>query len=413
MGARPWKTARWFVSEWNYLPDAVRELSFAEKIEVHDTTLRDGEQQAGVVFNKEDKVRIAAKLAEAGVHRIEAGMPAVSPTDEAAIREIVKLGLGAKIFAFSRCMIEDIKRAADCGIDGIVVEIPSSEHIIEHAYNWPLEKALDLSIEATQYARDLGLYTVFFPIDATRTNLTQYLNLIERVAAEGHMDALALVDTFGTLSPHAVPYFVKETRERIKKPLEAHFHMDLGHGVSNTIIALALGVERMHTTVSGIGERAGNTPMEDTVLSLLMLYGRDIGIKTERFTELSQLVLGLAGVQIPPNRQIVGERLFHVESGIITDWLRNCGDEHATEVFPYRWDAVGQSPPKVVLGKGSGLASIDYWLNHIGIEVSDEARTEILTEVKRFSLQTKRLLDETEFGRIVAQVTEQRRVEKS
>ena len=406
MNDQPWKTDQWFVSPWNYLTDAARDFSFADKIEVHDITLRDGEQQAGVAFNKEDKVRIAAKLAEAGVHRIEAGMPAVSPADEAAIREIVKLGLGAKIFAFSRCMVQDIKRAADCGVDGVVVEIPSSEHIIEYAYKWPLEKAIDLSIEATQYARDLGLYTVFFPIDATRAEVNQYLNLIERVATEGHMDALALVDTFGTLSPHAVPYFVKKTRERIKKPLEAHFHMDFGHGVSNTIIALAAGAEVMHTTVSGIGERAGNTPMEDAVLSLLMLYGRDIGVKTECFTELSRLVLGLAGVQIPSNRQIVGDRLFDVESGIITGWLCNCGDEHVTEVFPYRWEVVGQSSPAVALGKGSGMPSVDYWLDQLGLDASDDERTEILAQVKRRSLETKALLNEAEFRRIVEKVTD-------
>ena len=407
MTDQPWKTDQWFVSSWNYLADAAQEFGFAEKIEVHDITLRDGEQQAGVVFSKEDKVRIAAKLAEAGVHRIECGMPAVSPADEAAIREIVRLGLGARVFAFSRCMIEDIERAVDCGVDGVVVEIPSSEHIIEYAYRWPLEKAIDLSIEATQYARDLGLYTVFFPIDATRADVTQYLNLIERVATEGHMDALALVDTFGTLSPHAIPYFVKRTRERIKKPLEAHFHMDFGHGVSNTIIALASGVEVMHTTVSGIGERAGNTPMEDTVLSLLMLYGQDIGIKTESFTELSQLVLGLASVQVPSNRQIVGERLFDVESGIITDWLRNCGDEHATELFPYRWEVVGQSPPTAVLSKGSGMASIGYWLDRLGIVVREEDHAAILADVKRHSLEAKGLLDEADFRRIVARVTGQ------
>ena len=404
MTDQPWKTDQWFVSPWNYLPEVTKEFSFADKVEVHDITLRDGEQQAGVVFNKEDKVRIAAKLAEAGVHRIEAGMPAVSPDDEAAIREIVKMHLGVKIFAFSRCMREDIKRAADCGVDGVVVEIPSSEHIIQYAYRWPLEKAIDLSISATSYARELGLYTVFFPIDATRADMGQYLNLIERVSTEGHMDALALVDTFGTLSPHAVPYFVEKTRERIKKPLETHFHMDFGHGVSNTILALASGVEVMHTTVSGIGERVGNTPMEDTVLSLLMLYGKDIGIKTEYFKELSDMVLEMAGVSIPSNRQIVGDRVFDIESGIITDWLRNCGDQYPTELFPYIWDVVGQSPPQAVLGKGSGLPSVELWLNRLGLTADEEEKKEILAQVKHLSLNHKRLLNEEEFRQIVEQV---------
>jgi isopropylmalate/homocitrate/citramalate synthase len=371
---------------------------------VHDITLRDGEQQAGVVFNKDDKIRIAAKLAEAGVHRIEAGMPAVSPDDEAAIKEIVKMDLGIEVFAFSRCMKQDIRRAADCGVEGVVVEIPSSEHIIEYAYQWPLEKAIDLSISATGYAHELGLYTVFFPIDATRADMHQYLNLIERVATEGHMDALALVDTFGTLSPHAVPYFVEETRRRIDKPLETHFHMDFGHGVSNTILALASGVEVMHTTVSGVGERAGNTPMEDTVLSLLVQYGKDIGIKTEHFTELSRLVLELAGVSIPSNRQIVGNRLFEIESGIITDWLRNCGDEYPTEVFPYHWDVVGQPPPMAVLGKGSGLPSVEYWLDRLGLEADEEERKELLTQVKAFSLECKKLLSEDDFRQVFERV---------
>ena len=353
---QPWKTDDWFVSPWNYLPEVTKDFNFADKIIVHDVTLRDGEQQAGIVFNREDKVRIAAKLAEAGVHRIEAGMPAVSPDDEAAIRQIVKMNLDTQVFAFSRCMKDDIKRAVDCGVEGVIVEIPSSEHIIEYAYGWPLEKAIDLSISATKFAHEQGLYVIFFPIDATRADMTQYLNLIERVATEGHMDSLALVDTFGSLSPHAVPYFVQKTRERIGKTLETHFHMDFGHGVSNTIIALASGVEVMHTTVTGIGERAGNTPMEDVVLSLLMLYGKDIGLKTEKFTELSQLVLGLAGVSIPSNRQIVGDRLFDIESGIITDWLRNCGGDRPTELFPYLWNVVGQKPPVAVLGKGQWLA---------------------------------------------------------
>ena len=110
-------------------------------------------------------------LAEAGVHRIEAGMPVVSPSDTAAIKEIVKRNLGPQIFAFSRCMVDDVKRAVDCGVKGIVMEVPSSTHIIKYAYKWPLEKAIDLSIESTAYAHAQGLEVVFFPIDFSRAEM--------------------------------------------------------------------------------------------------------------------------------------------------------------------------------------------------------------------------------------------------
>jgi len=162
----PWKTNNWFVSPWNYLPEVTRDFQPPKQVKIHDITLRDGEQQAGITFTKDDKIRIAEKLAEAGVHRIEAGMPAVSPQDEAALREIVKRNLGPEIFCFSRCMVDDVKRAADCGVKGVVMEIPASKHLIEHAYQWPLEKAIDLSIKATRVAKEMGLYTVFFTIDA-------------------------------------------------------------------------------------------------------------------------------------------------------------------------------------------------------------------------------------------------------
>jgi hypothetical protein len=126
MSQEPWKTDKWFVSPWNFT-NAVREqLHFPKQVKFHDITLRDGEQQSGVIFTKDDKIKIAEALAAAGVHRIEAGMPVVSPSDTAAIKEIVKRKLGPKIFAFSRCMVDDVKRAVDCGVDGIVMEVPSS-----------------------------------------------------------------------------------------------------------------------------------------------------------------------------------------------------------------------------------------------------------------------------------------------
>jgi isopropylmalate/homocitrate/citramalate synthase len=398
----PYKTEKWYVSPWNYAKEVTRHFNFPRKIQIHDVSLRDGEQQAGIEFTKDEKIRIAEALAEAGVHRIEAGMPAVSKQDEAAIRELAKRDLGGtKVFAFSRCMVEDVKRAADCGVSGIVVEIPCSEHIIEYAYRWPLQKALDLAIEATRCAKELGLYTVFFPIDASRADIDWFLDTIEKVATEGHMDALGLVDTFGGLSPSAVEYMVRKTKERINKPLETHFHDDFGLGAANTILALAAGAEVAHTTITSIGERAGNAAYEDVVLSLLTMYGIDLGIKTEHFCKISKMMRELARIEIPPNRPIVGESLYNIESGIITGWLSNCGTEHALELAPFRWDLVGQTPPKSVLGKGSGMASVELWLAKIGISATQEQKTELLYAVKQKSLEKKGLLDEHEFRVLV------------
>src|SRR3990172_6678370 len=367
MGQTPWMTHDWFVSPWNFLPEVRAAQRFAPQIRIHDVTLRDGEQQAGVVFAVEDKIRIAEALAEVGVHRIEAGIPAVSPADESAVRDIVKRNLGPQIYAFSRCMVDDVKRAVDCGVSGVVMEVPSSEHIIKYAYQWPLEKAIDLSIESTAYAHSQGLEVVFFPIDFTRADIGWVLDLITRVGTEGHMDALALVDTFGVTSPHAMQYFVRQVKSRINKRLEAHFHMDFAMGVANTIMALAEGVEVMHTTVLGIGERAGNVPMEETVMALLTMYGVDVGLDYTKLTPLANLVQKLTGHLVPLNKPIVGSSLYKIESGIIASWFKNCGEKFATELFPIRWNAVGQPPAEVVMGKGSGIDSVNLWLQQLGM----------------------------------------------
>ena len=331
-------------------------------------------------------------------------MPAVSKYDAQAVRDIVKLKLPAEIFAFSRCMVEDVKRAVDTGVKGIVMEVPASEHIIKHAYQWSLEKAVDLSIEATRYAKSQGLYVVFFPIDASRAEMGWYLNTMERVATEGHMDALALVDTFGVLSPHAVGYFVRESQKRIKKPLETHFHMDFGMGVANTIIALAAGAQVVHSTISGIGERAGNVPTEDTLIALLTMYGVETGIQTEHLTKLSRYVRKIAKVAMPANRQIVGDNVYDIESGIIASWYKNVGAEHMLEVFPIHWNLVGQRPARVVLGKNSGLDSIKMHLQRIRVKATEEQVNELVLRVKSASLKNKGLVEDAEFRKIVKAV---------
>jgi len=398
----PWMTDRWFTSPHNFADEVQQALHFPRQIQFHDITLRDGEQQTGVVFTTDDKIRIAEKLAEVGVHRIEAGLPTVSKADEDAIKAIVRRKLGPKIFAFSRCMVPDIKRAVDCGVEGVVVEIPSSKHIIELAYEWPLQKAIDLSVEATKFAHEQRLQVVFFPIDATRAEPDWFVRLIEEVATHGHMDALVLVDTFGGSSPHAIQYFTRFVQSRIKKPLEAHFHDDFGMAVANTLMALSLGVEVAHVTVSSLGERAGNCALEDLALALLTLYGTDTGLRYEKFRELSKLVQELAGIELPPNRPVVGDLLFKVESGIIATWLARLKDKRPVELFPFHWELAGHAPAEIVLGKGSGRDSILYMLGEMGrvVKPDDPRVDEILARVKDRSLQTKGLLSRDEFRAI-------------
>ena len=404
----PWKTDNWFVGEWNYLEEVTKGFTPPKQVRIHDITLRDGEQQAGVTFTKDDKIRIAEKLAEVGVHRIEAGMPAVSPNDEAAIREIVKRKLGPEIFSFARCMAEDVKRSADCGVDGVCLEIPSSGHLIERAYKWPLDKAVDLSIQATLAAKEAGLYTVFFTIDATRADMTWLLNLVEKVATEGHMDALALVDTFGVLSPHGASYFTRKVKERIKKPLEIHFHADFGMAVANTIMAVVGGAEVIHSTVTGIGERAGNTPMEETVMALLTLYGIDVGIKYDKLNELSKMVIDMSGTKIADNRPFIGDGAYDIESGIITSWFRNTFEQYPTQIYPVRPDFVGHRAPQILMGKKSGIDNVAIWAERAGISLDADETMDALIQIKQLAHDQKRPLTEDEFKTIALAVKDKK-----
>ena len=401
MTETPWKTHNWHTSPWNFEPEVTAEWKFPEKIQVHDVTLRDGEQQAGLAFNYDDKIRIAEGLAEAGVHRIEAGMPVVSKDDAKVVQELAKRDFGPKIYSFARCMVDDVKRAVDAGVSGVIMEVPASPHLIELGYRWELDRAIDLSIESTKFAHEQGLEVVFFPIDFTRSDLKWVCDLIERVGVEGHMDGLALVDTMGATSIHAMQYFVRTMKSRFPdKPLEAHFHMDFGLGIANTIMALSEGVEVIQSTVLGLGERAGNVPMEETVMALLTLYNIDIGIKTEQLKPLADMVAEISGAIVPKNRPIVGDDLFKVESGIIATWLLNCGNEHQTEVVPFRPSMVGQSEPEAVIGKGSGIDNVKHFLDKFQIKATEEQAMEVLMAVKDWGLIHKRLMKDDEFRQL-------------
>lgn len=405
----PWKTDKWFTSSWNFVEEVRKNMQFSDNIQFHDVSLRDGEQQSGLIFNKDQKIALAEKLAEVGIQRIEAGMPAVSDQDEAAIKEIVKRNLGPKIFSFARCMKEDVKRSVDCGVKNVVMEVPTSDHILKYAYKWDMQKAIDLSIESTLFAHEQGLFVSFFTIDGTRTDINTYLDLIQKIAAEGHMDELTVVDTFGGLNPHAVPYLIRKVKERIyNKPIGVHFHDDFGLGAANTIMALASGADIAHTTISGIGERAGNAPYEDIALSLLMMYGIDMELKYNKMYPLSKFIQEISGLKVRQNRGIIGDDIADIESGIIASWFQNAEEIAPLELSPYLYSITGHPEAKVTIGKMSGIPTVEIYCDQLGLKPNEEQKLEIVKAIKIKAFKKSSLLTLKEFEDIVRNIIKER-----
>ncbi len=395
---------KWWVSPSNYAEDVRSKLDFPQQVEILDTTLRDGEQQPGIIFTKQDKVRIAKKLAEVGVHRIEAGTPAVSQEDENAIREITDLNLGPKVFCFVRNMVKDMELAKDCGVDGVLAEVPGSEHLLKFGKKWTAEKAINAAIEATTAAHELGLYITFFPADSSRASIDFLLDTLQAIEEDGHMDAVALVDTFGAFSPEGAAYRVKRLRKRFSQPIEVHFHDDFAMGVATTVAGLAAGAQVCHVSVNGIGERAGGAGLEPVAMALEALYGIDTGIKTSKLKELSQLVEDLSNFKCQPNRAVVGDRIFGWETGLPSSLWLNAKDSEPLAMLPYLWTMTGQQEPEIYLGKKSGKDNLKKWLADNGLSVPEEKENELLNRVKQKSIDLKSDLSVKEFTALVDEI---------
>lgn len=389
----------WWVSPYNFV-DGVREgLEIPDKVEIHDATLRDGEQTPGVVFRKEDKVRIARMLDEAGVERIEAGMPAVSDEDFAAIKEITGLGLRARIYAFARAMTVDIDKALECGAHGVVIEIPIGYPKLKYQFKWSWEDVLRKSIDCVNYAKKRNLHTVYFPYDTTRSREEDLTYLLTRLMQEAPPDAIGVVDTMGCALPEAIKYLVRKVKKLTGLPVEIHTHNDFGMGVATELAAVTAGAEVVHSCVNGLGERTGNAALEELMVGLHILLGLKTNYRFDKIIPLSELVSSLAGVKLATNKPVLGTGNYIRESGIGVDLVMS----KPLAMFATAPRLTGREA-EIVLGKKSGKASITYMLDRLGIQnTSDEAVNEILKEVKAKGTQKKGLLTTEEFQEIVQQ----------
>lgn len=394
-----WKNDSWWASPYNDLESYRSGFTLPAKVEIHDATLRDGEQTPGVVLSPDDKVAIARLLDALGVERIEAGMPAVSADDREAIKRISTLGLKARIFSFARAMDEDVDMAKECGAHGVVIEIPTSEPKLKYQFpKWTEEEVIRRSIATVAYAKKQGLEAVYFGYDTTRANRDFLRRLYGRLIDEAAPDSIGIVDTMGCILPGAVKELVRSIKAEHKVKLEIHTHNDFGMATAISFAAMEGGAEVIHTSINGLGERTGNTALEEIIAGLQVLYGIGSQYHPELLRHTSQTVAELARFPVQVNKPVVGDSIFVRESGIGIDLVM----EKPLAMFAMDPALVGHRPG-VVLGKKSGLMSVVVKARELGRELPAGKAEAVLQAVKQLGIANKTLVADAEFRAILDQ----------
>ena len=356
-------------------------------IKVFDTTLRDGEQTPGVSLTTNEKFRIASKLDEIGIDYIEAGSAITSEGERQSIKEITNQNFNAEILSFSRPLAVDIDYCIDCDVDGVNLVVPTSDLHINEKLKTNRENLLELSNNAIDYCKDHGLIVELSAEDATRSDFdflkTVYLSGIEHGA-----DRICVCDTVGILTPDS-SFELFDKLNDIDVPIACHCHNDFGLAVANTLSAIKGGASEIHTTINGIGERAGNTSFEESVVSIYRLLPQfTTNIKINEIYDISKLVARLTGVYIQPNKAIVGENAFAHESGIHSDGII----KNSATYEPMTPELVGRKR-KFVIGKHMGTHGLNSRLKELGLEVDNSQLQQICDNIKVLADKGKTVTD--------------------